>query len=137
MRWVMAMAMAAMGVLAGCGQKGSYQGRAVWSVTVDGKTTNSEQIEVHALLPGSHSDLVVVNQTCDWPANAQGDGLELPPTTCISWQGGTRTELTFSGTGVLGDGERLSLALSGPITVHDADGDHDGTFTYAFEGERL
>lgn len=136
MRWGWA-AVAAAVLATGCGAKGAYQGRAVWSLTVDGKTTNSEQIEVHDLMPGSHSDLVVVNQTCDWPANAQGDGLEVAPTTCISWKDGARTELTFSGTGVLGDGERLSLALSGPITVEDDEGEHDGTFTYTFEGDRL
>src|SRR5437879_3904169 len=94
----MVMGLASM-ALAGCGARGSYQGRSVWSMTLDGKTENLEQVDVRQLMPGARSDVVIVSADCDLPADLRGDGLVVLPTTCITWKGDTQTELTFSGGG--------------------------------------
>ena len=124
-------------LLGGCGVGGSYQGRAVWSITVDGQTQNSEQVVVHQIMPGARSDVVVVSADCDWPANASGASLQVLPTTCIAYQGEQELRMTFAGSGALNGDDRLTLSLSGPVTLVSDGVERSGTFTYDFDGERL
>ena len=121
----------------GCGAEGSYQGRSVWSVTLQGQTQNTEEVDVRQVYRGSRTDVVIASADCDLPADVSASGLTVQPTTCAVYRDGQRLELTFSGTGALDRDDRLSLSLSGPITVSDASGSYPGTFTYTFEGDRL
>jgi hypothetical protein len=109
----------------------------VWSITVDGQTQNSEQVVVHQVMSGAGSDVVVVSADCDWPANASGDGLQILPTTCISYRGNQELRMTFTGTGALDGKSHLGLSLSGPITVVTDGVERSGTFSYDFDGQRL
>jgi hypothetical protein len=124
-------------VLAGCGSAGSFQGRAVWSVSAGGPVQNTEQVEVHQLLGGSETDYVIASDNCDLPANASGKDLLVASTTCITWRDGEEYDMTFGGEGSV-DTQRLALSLHGPITIHRTNGSvEQGTFSYDFSGDRL
>ena len=121
----------------GCGAEGSYQGSSVWSVTLSGQTQNTQEVDVRQVYRGSKTDLVIGSADCDWPADIQGDRLVVQPTTCTTFRDGQELVLTFSGTGTLDGDDRLSLSLTGPITVSDSNGTYAGSFTYTFYGDRL